>query len=232
MDVWYPLRASRPQLDQLRWSLRTLQNLPVVGRVFLAGFQPDWVRDVEYLPTLQDRGKFHNIGANLKALLDSDVSDPFLAMNDDQFILEPWAPVISARAMSLDEFCAKMGTVGSRDHDDYVRGMRSQQAILKGWGMDTSQPNPDSHWPMPVDKARLKSIVARVEAEHPDHELGHFKALYAYGLPMEAPGDCKVVHWSHHRDHPVISTSRNSFLGAVGRMIRDRYPDPSPWEVP
>lgn len=233
MDVAYPLREKRSKLDPLMWSLRTLVNLPAVDRVFLVGGKPGWVTGVVHVPTIQGDRKFVNIGTNLEALVEHDLSDPFLWMNDDQFIREPWEPVITTRQRTMDEFVESLRYVGSTDHDDYVTGMRSQRDIMADWGYDTETMRcPDNHWPMPVSPDRLRKILARVAIEYPDHHRGHFKAVYAAGLDLYETRDCKAQTPSQlPPDLPVLSTAPSAWLGKAGQMIRHEWTVPSVYEA-
>lgn len=89
MDVVYLVKASENN-DELRWSLRSLKNLPH-DRVFFAGYKPGWATNVIHIPVEQRPGRKHeNSIRNQRAALEhSDVSDPFILMNDDHFIMKP-----------------------------------------------------------------------------------------------------------------------------------------------
>jgi hypothetical protein len=212
--------------------LRSLSNIDV-DRVFMVGGLPNWVEEskVVHIPTVQDAGKFVNIGRNLQAVLEAETSDPFLAMNDDQFIMSPWVPEIHTRFRTMDDFVNSLRYVGNTDHDSYVRGMRSQRDIMKEWGFDTSTVRcSDSHWPMPVHPERCREILARA-AEVPGHELGHFKAIYATGLDLVEGRDCKIQTPAQELpDWPVVSTSAGAWTGRAGRRIREVFDESSIYE--
>lgn len=90
MDVVYILgNAIKYQNVELRYSLRSLVNLPH-QRVFFVGGKPDWIRGIHHIPTEQRGTKWENARKNIRAIADSpDISDKFILMNDDFFILRP-----------------------------------------------------------------------------------------------------------------------------------------------
>src|SRR5690606_30767194 len=90
MDVVYPLPPKRAAYEELRYSLRSLANLPH-DRVFIAGGLPNWVDNVEHIETVQEwPSKYVNLCVNIaSACCDDRVSDPFILFNDDFFVMEP-----------------------------------------------------------------------------------------------------------------------------------------------
>src|SRR5690606_40329879 len=90
MDVVYLVRPGNRN-EELRWSLRTLVNLPH-DRVWIVGHLPNWIdrHKVQYLRTEQYELKHTNTLNNLATACDhSDISDRFVLMNDDFFVLQP-----------------------------------------------------------------------------------------------------------------------------------------------
>jgi hypothetical protein len=84
---------------------------------------------------------------------------------------------------------------------------------------------------MPVDPDRLRDVLKRVQDEFPDHELGHFKAIYGAGLKLTETMDCKI---QTARDRipnlPVVSSSPGSWRTRAGRELRQMFSEPSEYE--
>lgn len=94
MDVIYFLgNESRWQDNELRYSLRSIEkNLEQPGRVWIIGHKPEWVRNVRHIP-FPDPYK-SNKDANLilkliRVAVEPDLSDRFIAMSDDHYVLKP-----------------------------------------------------------------------------------------------------------------------------------------------
>src|SRR5690606_15425571 len=92
MGVVVPIRRIRSNLDPLIWVLRSWEtNYPNI-RLVLAGHRPSWANPDAVVETVQNRTKFHNIGINLVATLNSPkVGEEFVWTNDDIFLLKPMA---------------------------------------------------------------------------------------------------------------------------------------------
>lgn len=88
MDIIYPYIKGN---DELIYSLRSLVNLPH-NKVFIVGEKPEGIdlTKVCYIPFAQTKTKYKNTTEILKMMCNnSAVSDDFILMNDDFFILKP-----------------------------------------------------------------------------------------------------------------------------------------------
>lgn len=92
MDVLYYIGGgSSHNNDELRFSLRSLEeNCKDVGKVWIVGNRPAFLRNVEYL-WVEDKFKWwKNAFVKVKAAIEAGISDEFLLMNDDFFMLKPF----------------------------------------------------------------------------------------------------------------------------------------------
>lgn len=92
MDIVYILgKGSCWGDNEIRFSLRSVEkNVLDVGNVFIVGECPDWLKNITHIPaedfsSRKWRNAFHKIGV---ACRDSRVSEDFLLMNDDFFIMQ------------------------------------------------------------------------------------------------------------------------------------------------
>lgn len=207
-----------------------------MGRVILVGSLPDWAHpgEVELIPTYQVYGKFWNIGINLLAVLASDVSDQFIWLNDDFFLLHTLDTIPLTNKGPWDAVVENLGEPnGTKEHQEYVRGFRSQRDILRTWRFDTStEPCTDLHTPFPVHKDRMVDVLTRVRREHPEHPVGHFRGLYGAGLQSSYMADVKIKHSERlpEADWWTVSTSLTSWNGVCGEFLRDTFSSKSRWE--
>lgn len=234
MDVAYPVRHRRPprELDHLIWSLRTLRHLPDVGRVFLAGGRPEGLTGIIHLPT-PPASQWDSIGANLKAVVDSDISEEFVWMNDDFFFLRDLEAVDLVDRGPIARW-GKKGSAGSQASSSFFAGMGAQVRILQAWGFDAETTMcTDLHAPIVLNKTRVAELIDRLDAEFPDHPVGHFRMLYGAGLSSRTITDPKIKTPDRlpPLDWDYVSTDEASFQhGLVGSYLRSRYWEPSPYE--
>lgn len=223
----YPVKAG-DRNPELRHSLRSVaRNLPHRD-VWIVGHAPPWVRGVQHLATDQVDTKYRNSTGNVRAACEHpDVSDPFVLMNDDFFVLRPTPTVPTLHrgrvsAVAAD-YRARYG------NSAYLTGMDETAALLATLG----HPDPLSyelHVPMVVHKAEMLHALD-VGAGVP---VLHKRTLYGNlaGLGGTEVHDVKVSHrrtwWS--RDWQFISTDAGSWQRGPGPFIREAFHDPGPYE--
>lgn len=231
MDVLYPVKKHENN-DELRYSLRSLKNLPH-DKVFFAGFKPSWVNDkVLHIPV--DQGSLENkyvksIGNLIAALEDERLSDDFILMNDDFFILQPinYMPTLH-RGYLID-----MANDYYKKHSasPYTQGLLATLKRLQHIGIE----NPLSyelHVPMVFNKAKLRETLEISK------ELGGFGKRTIYGNLNKLGGDYfDDVKYTNARrpifpDMPFISTDEGSFMyHPVGDYIRMMFREQSEYEI-
>lgn len=93
MDAIYPYcNNSYWQENELRYSLRSLKHFKDLGRVFIVGEKPKWIKNIIHIPY---KDKYpNNKGANIISKIiiackDKRISDDFLFMADDNYFLKP-----------------------------------------------------------------------------------------------------------------------------------------------
>lgn len=92
IDIVIPLgKGSRWQDNELRICLRTIEeNLSGYNQIWIIGERPKWLQNINhiYIQDTQKQVPDKNIMLKIKAAcLESQVSDSFLFMNDDHFLL-------------------------------------------------------------------------------------------------------------------------------------------------
>lgn len=92
MDVLYILgRESKHDDMELRLSLRCLEkNAKGIDRVFVVGNCPDWVQNVIHIPAEDTYQKAQNHAHKVLKAIANGISENFLLMNDDFFMLKPF----------------------------------------------------------------------------------------------------------------------------------------------
>lgn len=231
MDVVYVVKPSERN-EELRFSLRSLRNLPH-DRVFFAGYLPSWVKNVTHIPTVQiPRQKHPNSMRNQKAaLLDDRVSDPFIVMNDDHFVMKPQThmPTLNWGLVSDVLQCPTLGNA-------FRKSMQWTHDILR-----ETHPFPISyqlHVPLVWKKEQMLRTFDDYEALAPRFINPHYVTIagnrYSWGGESLAH-DVKllkahdpILPWV--QESPFLSTSDLAFEGHAGIYIRGQFPGKSPYE--
>jgi hypothetical protein len=228
MDIVYPLKRSAGPDDELRYSLRSLQNLPH-DRVFLVGGRPEWVMNVEHIDTERLPTKYKDATANIEAACRSrEVSDPFILMNDDFFIMEPIdeVPVLNrGRVRDVIRHFEGQGIDSC-----YLDGMRVTLRELEARGYEDPL-SFEVHVPMVVHKQERLAAIEMGRA----FPVWHARTAYAalMGLTGTTITDVKVSDPTEAIPvGPFVSSTERSFkFGCVGYIVSDMFPHPSPYEA-
>lgn len=154
MDIVYICRDG--DNEELRYSIRSaVKNLPH-DKIWVVGGKPDWYTG-PYLKIDQTRTKYQNAKNNLIAICnEKNISDSFILMNDDFYIINRVESVPPMYAGTLDEKIEK------RDHifsgSSYTKLLRQTLGFLsrkkKGTILDY-----ELHVPMVMEKAKLLKII-------------------------------------------------------------------------
>lgn len=106
MDIVYPLKPGSKH-SEFKHSLRSLKNVDH-DNVWVIGYKPEWVRNVNHIYTDQNKSKYKNLCNNIAAACESDqISDPFIIFNDDMFVLQPIPEIPTWWRETVDEGIAR-----------------------------------------------------------------------------------------------------------------------------
>lgn len=212
--------------EELRYSLRSLKNLPH-SRVFIVGGCPPWVRNVEIIPTALGRDKQVTAQRNLwVACTSPEISDPFIVFNDDFYVMQPIEELPSLNMGPMPAVIASHAPGGS-----YRRAMERTYDLMLELG--TIDPvSFEMHIPMLIEKTGMLLALSLGKDIHGVHN----RTLYGnlMGIESEESSDVKVYSRTKGRDferETFLSTGDRSFLyHPAGRYIRERFPDPGLYE--
>lgn len=217
--------------EELKYSLRSLRNVPH-GNVVIAGHLPPWVKNVIHVPNEQPsrKLKYEKSTGNLVAACKSDeVSDDFILMNDDFFIMNPVDQIETFHRGDIDHIIARYN---SSKH--YGEGMKQTKALLVSLGI-----NPvisyELHVPMMMNKANVLEMMKIKEEKAPEIYAFHKRTFYGNyfkcgGKQMQ---DVKIHKQGmfFSKRQTFISTQDHVFeQGEIGEFIRERFSDKSIYE--
>ncbi len=226
-DLVYVVRPGDVN-DELRYSLRSVaENLPH-RRVWVVGHMPPWLRDVHHLPTVQSDTKYRNSTGNVRAACEHpEVSDPFVLMNDDFYVLKhtPFIPALHRGRVDkvATEYEARYGW------SKYLEGMEQTRELLAELGV-TDPLSYELHVPMTVEKEHMLEALSLGAALPVLHKRTLYGNLAEIG--GEETGDVKVsrgrAEWSPLWTY--LSTDPKSWRGGAGEFVRMRFKERSRYE--
>jgi hypothetical protein len=230
VDVVYRVKPKERNAE-LRFSLRSLAHLDH-DRVWLAGFQPSWIRNVGLIPTRERHDdKWQNIAIALEAVCSwPELSDRFVLMDDDFFVMQPVDEVPTWHRGPASEFLSRHG-----GDNAYHRGLRATVRFLQELG-HADPLSYELHVPMVFDKAAMADALSLPTQRGKTIACLQQRTLYGnvVGIGGDQVPDVKVVSSTRNqpwRERPFISTTDHSFSSTdVGKFIRAAFPDASPYE--
>lgn len=230
MDIVYICRKG--ENEELRYSLRSVvKNLPE-SRVWVVGYKPSWYRG-DFVSVADRSDKFTNIRNALKAVCNTpQISNDFIFMHDDIYIIEPIEELRPLFSGTLDQKLA--GQAKSPRHSTYYRKVADVNRYLKEQGF--AQPlNYEVHVPMPMNKEKLITIIDRRYLE---------RSVYGnmfISEPEEIERDVKnydnlnkkfPTSYDYETGNlPFLSSHDVSFV-AMKPFLDAQFPEPSKYEHP
>lgn len=233
MDVVYLVKDSYLN-DELTYSIRSLVNI-AHGKVFLVGGCPANINKdkIVHFPVIQSSSKYKNTTNNLKLICQNkELSDDFILMNDDFFILKPVTTEDLKLCMGpidkvLESYVYRYGEQGN----PYVQGMRQTEIFLKDLGVQ----NPLSyelHVPMVMNKNKFLDMFSlpHVESIQVLHKRSLYGNLYCKGY--KEINDVKVLYeyFQPLGSDKFLSTEDSSWR-RVKPYINSLFPEKSDFEI-
>lgn len=225
LDIVYVLKESKEN-EEIRYSLRSLKNLPH-GKVWIFGYIPKWVKNVEERPMSQKgSNKWEKTADSMWAIVnEKELSENFILFNDDFFVITPQKelPYYYDRTLNdrVGDFFRK------RMVSSYMVRLLKAEDALKNAGKETK--NYELHLPMIFNKEKFKKLWELYPG------IGAKRTLYGneYNVGGKQRQDVKIyqTYGGINRRLDYISTADNSFkVGEAGRQIRRLFPDKCEYE--
>lgn len=233
IDLVIPLGIRSTQKNkELRYCLRSIEkHLYCVGNVFIIGECPEWLQNIIHIPLTEDpRNRFRDRNIMLKmseACKDSRVSDNFLMVHDDHFLLADY----EAGAFP----CYHMGPM-NEGYGQYGYTKQNTKSLLS---FTESFNNYDCHCPIVFNKQLFMRSVALADWSK---WYGYcLKTLYCVmnGIDGEITEDIKIRYpftrgeiWAQIIDRKWFSIGDRCFKeGGMMDVLNELYPNKSKYEL-
>ncbi len=231
-DLLYILgRGSKWRNNEIRFSLRSVEKYLPHRYIFIVGECPKFLRNVIHIPAI-DPYECKTVNAIFKlraACREIDLSERFVLMNDDFFILRPMKQVepqiLGTLADAIKNHSTKAGY--------YYQGLRKTHELLKASGIDVPL-DYEVHAPMIIEKQKFLEITDAVEwTEGYLHRSLYGNTFEIGGKPRK---DTKV-----HRIEDLEELSQKDIISTADRVvlrpefqhfIYKKFPNPSRYEDP
>lgn len=227
MDVAYIV--DQPTRE-LRLSVRSLAAYVPHKRLFVVGSDPGWLSDAAIFvennhPKKKDDAAWA-IKEQLLKVCETDISDDFILMNDDLFILAETCEFPYYHKGTIPESLERIKS------GPYYGHLLATNAALKRRGLPVL--HFDGHWPIVYNKHKLKKII---EEQDWRVALGPtMRSLYCntLGIAGEKAEDIKAnrsqkwEEWT--KGMSAFSTGDESFDGRCERFLLNLFPEKCRYE--
>lgn len=227
-DIVYCLKNSLNN-EELRYSLRSLKNLPHREVWMVGGMPPQWVKGVHYIPFENNcETKWDNTRQALQIVCETKgISSDFIWFNDDFYVLQPIQDLRYHYDRTLSERANE--TISQKTHTMSKYGHRLMQAQMELIQHNKPFKNFELHCPIIYNKKKMLACLKK----YPHSVLPRSLYCNEYNIDALQNGDYKIedLQKTISAGSPFASTSDNSFRsGEIGRQIRGIFPLPSEYE--
>ena len=234
MDIVYLVKNCVTN-EELTYSLRSLSNLPH-NRVFIVGGCPTNLNKSKLIhcPISQGNDRYTNTTNSLKHICqDERLSENFILMNDDFFILKPIIDPETELNLCRGTIQEVIQEIGHRYEtgSPYLTGMKQTHIYLRDLGY--SKPlSYELHTPMVINKKRFLDVFSLPYIE--TIRKGHIRSIYGnlYLKDSQKIRDVKVYQnfYTPLGSDKFLSTEDNSWP-RVKNYLGVIFPEKSPYEL-
>lgn len=212
--------------NELRFSLRSIEANLEHTEVWVVGYQPNWLTNVEYIPGNNRQAKVANIYHNLlTACQHPDVPDDLIVTNDDFYITKPVTPAIHYRS-TLQEHIDLPKVQRTRGW--WWQSLTTTQVCLQALGY-TDPLSYELHIPLPIHKQAMAETLDRFKMIQPANPP-QWRTIYGVvndigGTPAPDP----KAYRAGPVQTPYHSTTDTSFRHFY-QHFKTQFPEPSAYE--
>ena len=224
MDAVYFVRPGRN--EELRYSLRSIKNIHP-NKVWIYGSCPEWCKPDGYVHVDQvGNTKWDRVKNMYRGVCENpEISDDFILMNDDFFILKPTEIEPLYRCSLYQHIVENELAFGFRV-TEYARELLGCLAVLKSLGCSTN--SYELHIPIVFNKKKLLELLKKYPEVHATRSLYY----NIYGMGGKRMDDVKVnTPGSFKRPETFLSSSDESFDGLVGDYIKKQFQSKGKYET-
>lgn len=228
MDVVYICRSG--DNEELRYSIRSVVANLKHDNLWVVGQKPKWYTG-NFIEVPDKRLKYVNARNNLKAIIDDNrISDDFILMNDDFYIMKPLDTVEYFYSGSLESKALEVESVSL--HSSYTRMFYSTIDRLDQQGIKNSL-SYELHVPIVMNKQKLRPIIKQ--------KTTLWRSMYGnmYSVGGKQMDDVKVYAKTSKKKSFDWQGKLNTFLSSQDdvfellkiKLLNARFPDKTIYEA-
>lgn len=237
IDVVYILgNESKWQDKEILYSIRSVAaNVHDLRKIFLVGKRPYFLNDKVIEIPYDDiyHNKARNIMAKIhRAASDHRITNNFLLLNDDYFILQP---IKGAEYPYYYKSDLKESMEINRHNLEYFGHLQATYQVLKDIGRPTK--NFDCHYPIVYNKAKFRKVCSEYNWRVPAGYVMRSIYCNTLGIEGEMRKDCKVNHphtkssWERlNEGMECLSIGDKSCNTSFENYLYSLFPAPSTYE--
>lgn len=215
MDVVYVHK--RKNSDEIIWSIKSVQKNLKHRNIYVIGDDPG-LGGITVINSKLSQwspfSKYHDqINKYLVACQLEELSDNFIAMNDDFFVMGDWEPINYNRGQLGYQAATRLR------RDPYFLSLICTEDCLKAWGIATL--SYELHTPFVYNKRKLSDLILTIGVDRrPPLQV---RSLYGntYNVKTEYKEDVKNI--ADFRTSTLLSTTEHQFTnGEIGEYIRSK----------
>ena len=234
MDIVY-LVKNCTENEELTYSLRSLVNLPH-DKVFIVGGLPSNLNrdNLVHIQVIQGNNKYANTTHSLRTICQNNcLSDDFILMNDDFFVLEPIKDVVKelnlCRGKISDVIYDYQVRYGHLDNP-YINGMKQTKIFLEDIGFKEPL-SYELHIPIVMNKHKVLKMfdMPNLDSVRVLHKRSLYGNLYFKGSAVI--NDVKVLrnYFYPLGSKKFVSTEDDTFY-RVRPFLKSLFPEKSEYE--
>jgi len=233
IDLVYILgNGSRWRNNEIRYSLRSVEKNLNIGKIFIVGEYPSWITGAIHIPAADiDKNKQINARAKyLVAAKDKRISEDFILMNDDFFILKPIQAIPYYSRGTIEHMMNQHPTKGGY----YYNSLKDTKEVLNEMGV-VFPIDFEIHAPIIFNKDKLISTIEMIGTK----KAYSFRSCYGNLQNVEAKKtiDFKAANLAEFtyqtNRSPAYLSITDSLVAApeFRNWIRRTFPNPSKYET-
>lgn len=228
MDLVYICRSG--DNEELRYSIRSaVANLPHKN-IWVVGDKPTWYSG-NFIPVKQTNSKYSNVRKILEEIKSNSlISDNFILMNDDFFIVRPVKKLKALHGGSLLEKVHRYQDLAMGSN--YTRMLEQTYLRLTKMGID-SPLDYDIHVPMQMSRRGLREALKGQTLWRSTYG-NIFKVGGTRMADVKVYVDGPLVSKSYditELGYDYLSTDDSSFEMVKEALLKDLFPEPSAYEL-
>lgn len=244
LDLVYIVRPGEQNID-LRYSLRSISKFCTFRSVYIVGFKPFWVQNINFIPTIQSADKWKNSMLNYITACNSEkISNNFILMNDDFFAIRPvidWNHDCNVCLGKLEDFAEKFST--NQKISRWQHGFEYAIDLLNSVGCSNHY-NYEAHTPIIINKHNFLATLNQsdIKAFQDTNKVFHKRSIYKNLYPDDhIPRIIKDVKLDLYKDIDLSyleenwistydNTLNNNIYPLVNKLLKGMFNKPCKFE--